>query len=230
MTLLAGPSTGVLDADAPWTAFNLPALSHVFSQSSTVILVLGAPTPHALSPILRSATFARSLVLLVTHAPPPRSALLSAIAAPAATPQYVFSACAPRSSPESRPSRSLSSTCSTPPPPWPANGAPLPTLNAYSSWHKIHPAAPHSASLSHSRTFSRLRTSLPAPRPPSPQVEVPPHSLLLAPRPSSPRPLSSADARAQIPRPCLAAPSTTIPARSTPCSPSSRPTSTKTPS
>ncbi|KAJ6481063.1 hypothetical protein C8R45DRAFT_320135 [Mycena sanguinolenta] len=81
MSLLAGPSTGVdLDADAPWPAHNLPALSHSFAQTSGVILVLGAPTSHALSPILRSVTFARSLVLLVTHAPPPRSALLSAIA------------------------------------------------------------------------------------------------------------------------------------------------------
>ncbi|KAF7370074.1 hypothetical protein MSAN_00637400 [Mycena sanguinolenta] len=81
MSLLAGPSTGLdPDAYAPWPAYNLPVLSHAFAQTSGVILVLGAPTPHALSPILRSATFARSLVLLVTHAPPPRSALLSAIA------------------------------------------------------------------------------------------------------------------------------------------------------
>ncbi|KAF8217186.1 hypothetical protein K438DRAFT_1798406 [Mycena galopus ATCC 62051] len=81
MSLLAGSSTDVLDAqDAPWPVYDLPAASHVFAQTPSVILVLGAPTGHALSPILRSPTFARTLLLLVTHAPPPRSALISALA------------------------------------------------------------------------------------------------------------------------------------------------------
>ncbi|KAJ7666049.1 hypothetical protein DFH06DRAFT_265705 [Mycena polygramma] len=67
-----------VDPDAPWPAHDLLALEHTFSQSPHVLLVLGAPSPHALAPLLRSTTFSRSLILLVTHAPPPLSALLAA--------------------------------------------------------------------------------------------------------------------------------------------------------
>ncbi|KAJ6558041.1 hypothetical protein B0H19DRAFT_126567 [Mycena capillaripes] len=69
-----------VDLDAPWIAHDLPALTHAFSQSPHVLLVLGAPSPHALAPLLRSQTFASSLILLVTHTPPPLSALLAAAA------------------------------------------------------------------------------------------------------------------------------------------------------
>ncbi|KAF7360244.1 hypothetical protein MVEN_00753200 [Mycena venus] len=65
--------------DAPWIAHDLHALTHAFARTPAVVLVLGAPTPHAVAPILRSPTFARSLLLLVTHAPPSLSALVSAI-------------------------------------------------------------------------------------------------------------------------------------------------------
>ncbi|KAF8186896.1 hypothetical protein K438DRAFT_1936598 [Mycena galopus ATCC 62051] len=68
-----------IDPDTPWPAYDLPALSYAFAHTPAVILVLGAPNPHLLSPLLRSPTFTRSLVLLVTHAPPPLTALVSAI-------------------------------------------------------------------------------------------------------------------------------------------------------
>ncbi|KAJ7440140.1 hypothetical protein FB451DRAFT_1415312 [Mycena latifolia] len=72
------PAPPRVDPDAPWPARDLPALTHIFASAPHVLLVLGAPSPHALAPILRSPTFAWSLVLLVTHAPPPRAALLAA--------------------------------------------------------------------------------------------------------------------------------------------------------
>ncbi|KAK7044789.1 hypothetical protein R3P38DRAFT_2690553, partial [Favolaschia claudopus] len=75
--------TDDIDPDAPWLAHDLPVLANSFSKYPAVILVLGAPTPHVLSPLLRSPTFAHSLILLVTHSPPPLSALINAIGRPA---------------------------------------------------------------------------------------------------------------------------------------------------
>ncbi|KAJ6514553.1 hypothetical protein DFH09DRAFT_1374027 [Mycena vulgaris] len=65
------PALPPVDPDAPWPARDLPALTHAFSQGPHVLLVLGAPSPHALAPLLSSPTFAQSLLLFVTHAPPP---------------------------------------------------------------------------------------------------------------------------------------------------------------
>ncbi|KAJ7778173.1 hypothetical protein B0H16DRAFT_879948 [Mycena metata] len=71
-----------IDPDAPWPAHDLQALSHAYSLAPHVLLVLGAPSPHALAPLLRSQTFARSLILLVTHNPPSLSAFQAAARAP----------------------------------------------------------------------------------------------------------------------------------------------------
>ncbi|KAF7367378.1 hypothetical protein MSAN_00800300 [Mycena sanguinolenta] len=68
-----------VDLDAPWLAYDVPALTHAFAHTNAVILVLGAPNPHLLAPLLRSPTFERSLVLYVTHDPPPLTSLVSAI-------------------------------------------------------------------------------------------------------------------------------------------------------
>ncbi|KAF7323644.1 hypothetical protein MKEN_00585100 [Mycena kentingensis (nom. inval.)] len=70
-----------MNPDTPWLAHDLAGLTHAFSQGPNVLLVLGAPSPHALAPILRSTTFTRSLILLVTHTPPTRSALVAAAGA-----------------------------------------------------------------------------------------------------------------------------------------------------
>ncbi|KAJ7742735.1 hypothetical protein DFH07DRAFT_1063681 [Mycena maculata] len=69
-----------LDPDAPWPVYDLPARTAAYAQVPHVLLVLGAPSPRALTPILRSPTFTRSLVLLVTHLPPTLSAF-SAVSA-----------------------------------------------------------------------------------------------------------------------------------------------------
>ncbi|KAJ6519289.1 hypothetical protein C8R45DRAFT_17130 [Mycena sanguinolenta] len=68
-----------VDLDAPWLAYDVPALTHAFAHTNAVILVLGAPNPHLLAPLFRSPTFEQSLVLYVTHDPPPLTSLVSAI-------------------------------------------------------------------------------------------------------------------------------------------------------
>nr|GAT59284.1 predicted protein [Mycena chlorophos] len=69
-----------MNPDTPWTAYDVPALTRAFSQGPNVVLVLGAPSPHALAPLLRSSTFVHSLILLVTNVVPTRSALAAAAA------------------------------------------------------------------------------------------------------------------------------------------------------
>ncbi|KAJ7634703.1 hypothetical protein FB45DRAFT_909604 [Roridomyces roridus] len=64
--------------DAPWPTIDVAAKSAAYAVHHHVLLVLGAPSAHALAPILRSPTFARSLLLLVTQEPPPLSALAHA--------------------------------------------------------------------------------------------------------------------------------------------------------
>ncbi|KAJ7131757.1 hypothetical protein C8R43DRAFT_956965 [Mycena crocata] len=76
----------LVDPDAPWPATDLQLLAQAFAGAPHVVLVLGSPAPHLLAPLLRSHTFARCLLLLVTHAPPPLTALRSA-AAPLPLPQ-----------------------------------------------------------------------------------------------------------------------------------------------
>ncbi|KAJ7131752.1 hypothetical protein C8R43DRAFT_956962 [Mycena crocata] len=76
----------LVDPDAPWPTTDLQLLAQAFAGAPHVVLVLGSPAPHLLAPLLRSHTFARCLLLLVTHAPPPLSALRSA-AAPLPLPQ-----------------------------------------------------------------------------------------------------------------------------------------------
>ncbi|KAF7316130.1 hypothetical protein MIND_00131100 [Mycena indigotica] len=68
----------VMNPDTPWIAHDLASLSHAFTLGPNVLLVLGAPSPHALAPLLRSSTFDHSLLLLVTHSPPTRSSLVAA--------------------------------------------------------------------------------------------------------------------------------------------------------
>ncbi|KAJ7061015.1 hypothetical protein C8F01DRAFT_1141602 [Mycena amicta] len=68
----------IMNPDTPWIAHDLAGLTRAFSQSPNVLLVLGSQSPHAVAPLLRSQTFAQSLVLFVTHSPPTRSALVAA--------------------------------------------------------------------------------------------------------------------------------------------------------
>ncbi|KAJ7204822.1 hypothetical protein GGX14DRAFT_544083 [Mycena pura] len=84
-TLSSQPPAPAPNPDAPWRVRDLSALTHAVALSPNVLLVLGAPNPHALAPLLRSPTFARSLVLLVTHTPPTRAALAAAAAAAPST-------------------------------------------------------------------------------------------------------------------------------------------------
>ncbi|KAJ7689458.1 hypothetical protein B0H17DRAFT_1331787 [Mycena rosella] len=113
------PAAPAVDPDAPWPVRDLLALTASFAAAPHVLLVLGAPSPHALLPLLRSPTFAQSLVLLVTHAPPPRAAL------PAHIHPASASCASPRPSPPPPPpSPSTSSPSSTPPPSSRVPGAP----------------------------------------------------------------------------------------------------------
>ncbi|KAJ7461790.1 hypothetical protein B0H11DRAFT_115408 [Mycena galericulata] len=69
-----------VDPDAPWTAHDFAIRAAAYALGPHVLLVLGAPHAHAVAPILRSPTFARSLLLFLTHAPPPLSAFIAAAA------------------------------------------------------------------------------------------------------------------------------------------------------
>ncbi|KAJ7651020.1 hypothetical protein FB45DRAFT_29753 [Roridomyces roridus] len=74
----ASPAAPTVHPDAPWPVYDLTAKTVAFASQLHVLLVLGTPSAHALAPILRSSTFTRSLLLIVTHDPPPLSTLAHA--------------------------------------------------------------------------------------------------------------------------------------------------------